>query len=158
MKMDSLPWITSNITGPETATIVDATAVARIMKRAKNVTMIIGSEVNEKMVKYAKKMQKLGIVIIPSYNSAKFFGNTRCTTVLEAIKEIKEEEKYDLVIFLGSRYSFTSQLLSALKNSKIKTLDISGKFQPNASYSFDNLSEKEWEKSMKELIKLLEVS
>ena len=150
------PWLISHVPGHKKATIVNANGAARIIKRANRPAMIIGSTINEKMIEYAKKMQSLGIKIIPSCNSAKFFENAKCTTMLEAIKDIKEEEKYDLVISLGIRYSFTYLLLSALKNSKIKTLDISGKFQPNASYSFDNLSEKEWEESMEKLIKLLE--
>jgi len=152
------PWIVSYVPGHKEAIVVNANGAARIIKRAERPAMVIGSTINEKMIEYAKKMQNLGIEIISSCSSAKFFENVKCTTVLEAIRDIKEEEKYDLVIFLGIRYFFTYHLLSALKNYKVKTLDISGKFQPNASYSFDNLSEKEWEESMEKLIKLLEVS
>ncbi len=158
MKMHSQPWITGNVPGSKLATIVDESGAVRIIKRAKKAAIVVGAEADEKVINYVKKMQKFGITIIPSCNSSKFFEKIQCRSILEVVKEVREEEKYDLIIFIGMRYFFASQLLSALKDSNAKTLDISGKFQPNASYSFDNLTEEEWEEKMEKLVKLLEVS
>ncbi|MGD2073041.1 MAG: carbon monoxide dehydrogenase beta subunit family protein, partial [Candidatus Thorarchaeota archaeon] len=64
---------------------------------------------------------------------------------------------YDLAIYMGSPYYFESQMLSCLKHfSSCKTMSVSRFYQPNATYSFDNVSEEKWKTVLGELMKFME--
>jgi acetyl-CoA decarbonylase/synthase complex subunit epsilon len=58
--------------------------------------------------------------------------------------------QYDLALFVGLPYYMEWTILSGLKNStsNLKTITLDNVYQPNASWSFPNMSRKDWTKDL----------
>lgn len=54
--------------------------------------------------------------------------------------------RYDLVILLAMDYYYASQMFSLMKHFGygVKSMSLDSRYQPNASYSFSNLSPEAW--------------
>jgi acetyl-CoA decarbonylase/synthase complex subunit epsilon len=62
--------------------------------------------------------------------------------------------QYDLALFVGLPYYMEWTILSGLKNStsNLKTITLDNVYQPNASWSFPNISRKDWTKDLKVIV------
>jgi len=89
-------------------------------------------------------------------NPAAFMGVVDLTNRLtDQTWSVDGKGSHDLAIFLGIPYPLQSQMLSTLKHFAInlRTISLDRFFQPNADWSFPNLSEEEWGK---EILKVIE--
>ena len=60
---------------------------------------------------------------------------------------------YDLVLVMGLPYYLGWLILSGLKHfSSVKTISVDRYYQPHASWSFPNLSMKDWSENLKVII------
>jgi acetyl-CoA decarbonylase/synthase complex subunit epsilon len=59
--------------------------------------------------------------------------------------------QYDLALVTGLPYYMEWTILSGLKNSipSLKTVTLDNLYQPNASWSFPNISRKDWTRDLK---------
>jgi acetyl-CoA decarbonylase/synthase complex subunit epsilon len=59
--------------------------------------------------------------------------------------------QHDLAIIAGMEYYFEWLLLSGLKHfgGKLKTISLDRFYQPHANWSFPNISQEEWERSLR---------
>ena len=71
---------------------------------------------------------------------------------------IDGREPYDLAIFAGLPYYMGWTILSGLKNfaPNLKTMTLDNTYQPNASWSFSNISVKDWLENLRAIIGNLE--
>jgi acetyl-CoA decarbonylase/synthase complex subunit epsilon len=82
--------------------------------------------------------------------------------IVDIVNRLKDKEwmgidgkgPYEVVLFLGIPYYLQSQMLATLKHfaPHAITISLDPFYQPNANWSFPNLSEEEWSKSLKEII------
>jgi len=168
-------WQTAEVGGPKKASVITKPEVADAMiKRAKRPVLIIGhlaAEIDlddKKMIDYLLDLAKKGnIPIIATAHTNQYLvkrgyhkagvlpavetGHRLCDP---AWKGIDGREPYDLAIFAGLPYYMEWTILSGLKNFApgLKTITLDNTYQPNASWSFPNLSVKDWLESLKAII------
>jgi len=145
-------------------------SIVRLIKRSKRTLIVVGSGLIEKidlnLFDYVIQLSKLiNAPVVASANTAKEFlaRNFKIVAIvgiLELVNLLKDKKwqgfdgkgTYDTVIFLGILYPLASQALSALKNfAPVVTLNIDQYYQPNATYSYPNLTIERWMKSLTEL-------
>jgi CO dehydrogenase/acetyl-CoA synthase complex epsilon subunit len=70
-------------------------------------------------------------------------------------KGVDDKKPYSLALFAGIPYYMEGLILSGLKHfsSGLTTVSLDMHYQPNASWSFPNLSVDEWEKNLKVIVK-----
>lgn len=66
---------------------------------------------------------------------------------------------YDLVLMAGMSYSTGWLLLSGIRNGapKLKTIALDRRYQPNASWSFGNMTPEPWREQLQAIMSLLEI-
>lgn len=133
----------------------NAKEVVEILKKHKKVALFLGPNIDEETIEFAKKLKNLGINLFVSCSSSKFFNDLACTSLVKATHEIKEKKEFGLIIFIGIKRFFSAKLISILKPSGIKTIDLSGKYQEHADYSFPDLGERERKKMLEEILKIM---
>jgi acetyl-CoA decarbonylase/synthase complex subunit epsilon len=71
---------------------------------------------------------------------------------------IDGRQPYDLAIFAGLPYYMEWTILSGLKHfaPNLKTMTLDNTYQPNASWSFPNISVKDWLENLRDIIANLE--
>lgn len=175
--MSAKPWQISNIPGPKTASILKSgEAVAKILKKAKRPILIVGARIvtekvnGEPLVKYVVELAKLGIPVVATAHSRKILlehGVKPVATMplINITNMLKDPEwkgfdgngGYTHAIFFGITYYLQSQMLSALKHfaPKLITISLDKEYQPNATWSFPNLSEKDWKEALEKMISSL---
>jgi acetyl-CoA decarbonylase/synthase complex subunit epsilon len=160
------PYFTGNVPGIKMAMVVTPEQAAKIIKKAGRRILVAGAQLTE--VEEAIKLADGAIVAAPD-TTRQFkekgaapvsMNKVNITNLLRdasAWKGLDGKGSYDLAIYMGSPYYFESQMLSCLKHfSSCKTIAVSRFYQPNATYSFDNLSEKKWEEALADLVKFME--
>jgi len=178
MSVKAEPWQTAEIAGPKKALLILKPAVVVAMvKRAKRPLLIVGHQVAEdysdevKMINYAIKMNKIANIpmvttahisnefikrgIHPAgHMSAMDIGNR--LTDLEW-KGLDGKGPYDLALFMGLPYYMEFVILSGLKHfvSGLKTISLDRYYNPHASWSFPNLSIKDWKDNFEIILKML---
>ncbi len=152
-----------SISKPE---VIDA-----MIKRSKRPVMIVGhlaAEVeldDKKMIDYLidlGRSRNIPIIATGDTNRALIRrGYTQATIMpaVEAGQRLSDREwkgldgkgPYDLAIFAGLPYYMEWTILSGLKHfaPQVKTLALDNVYQPNASFSFTNISAKEWLENLK---------
>ena len=67
---------------------------------------------------------------------------------------------YDLALFMGLPYYMEFVMLAGLKNFRkdLKTISLDRFYNPHASWSFPNISIKNWDENLKTIIKKLEMN
>lgn len=169
------PWQTAEIAGPKKASVITKPEVADAMiKRARHPVMIIGHLAAEidlddrKMLDFLLDLAKSGnIPVIATghtnrdllkrgYTTAKIIPAVAIGNLLTdpGWKGVDGKEPYDLAIFAGLPYYMEWTILSGLKHFApyLKTMTLDNTYQPHASWSFGNISVKDWLENLRAII------
>jgi|Deesub1362A_J573_1020465.scaffolds.fasta_scaffold22526_1 acetyl-CoA decarbonylase/synthase complex subunit epsilon len=174
--MSITPWQLGNVPGPKTALKLTGEVAGKLLKKAKNPLIIVGAEalkvkVGEKLlldyVIEIAEVAKIPIVATSSTLSAFLERGVEPALSMGAIEitdrlrdpewSLDGSKPHDIVVYVGITYQLQSQLLSCLKNfaPQIRTLSLDRYYHPNATWSFQNLSEKDWIENLNILMKTL---
>ncbi len=172
----SKPYQKANIPGPEIGVAVfDPHTLANIIKKSRNVVLVIGAESIKIPVgarSYAEYLadlaKKIKCTVITTTTAYKFLSekvkieNGTVMSLINITNRLRDKkwlnltgkgEKYDLVIFGGFLVYYLSQSLSTLKNyTEYRTMSIDRYHHPNARYSLPNLEKEEWENYLEEVL------
>ncbi|MFB0561672.1 MAG: CO dehydrogenase/acetyl-CoA synthase complex subunit epsilon [Candidatus Lokiarchaeia archaeon] len=167
------PWQTANFRGPKTASILMSGQVAaKMIKKKKRCLLIVSAnairELNGKrLIDYAIEIGKTGIPVVATANMIKElreagFDKAVDLQLADITNRLRDPEwkgldgkgQYDCVIYIGGIYYIQSQSLSTLKHfaPDILTISLDREYQPNASFSFNNLKIKDWKNELDNLI------
>ncbi|WP_457613372.1 CO dehydrogenase/acetyl-CoA synthase complex subunit epsilon [Methanocaldococcus sp.] len=137
-----IPTAGSNIAHAE---ITSPSLVKMMVKRAKNPILIIGENLEEDEKEMIVKFgEKFNIKMIKTPEDVN----------LVVLTKLLQKDGYDLALFTGITYYYLAQTITHLKQfSNVITISIDKYYQPNALYSFPNLSKDEY---MDYLNKMLE--
>jgi len=173
------PYQKANMPGPEVGvSIKDPVSIANILKKAKNILIIIGAksveeQFNDKL--YADVLldigQSLKATIIATAGAYKYFSeqgkaegivNMPLINITDRLRDSNwinlkgKGDKYDLIIVGGFLIYYVSQTLSTLKNySEYRTVSLDRYYHPNARFSLPNLEKEEWIKLIDAVISKL---
>ena len=165
--MNAESWLTAEIGGPKKASVISKPEVAdAIIKRAKRPVLIAGSiapEIDledEKLIDFLIELAKKNhIAVVATAHTGRAFLERGFTpdAVMPAVdignrladpdwKGIDGNGPYDLAIFAGLPYQMAWTILSGLKHfaPRLKTICLDNVYQPHASWSFPNISIKDW--------------
>ena len=168
-------WQTAEVGGPKKASVIVKPEVADAMiKRARHPVLIIGhlaAEIDlddKKMIDFLLELAKKGdipVIATGHTNRSLIKRGYHKAGILPAVeighrlcdpawKGFDGKEPYDLAIFAGLPYYMEWTILSGLKHfaSHLKTITLDNTYQPNASWSFPNLSVKDWLENLKAII------
>ena len=174
MGVKAEPWQKAEIAGPKKALLIlKPEVVAAMVKRAKRPILIVGHQAAEdysddaKMIDYAIRMSKAaGIpVVATAHVTSEFvrrgFQPAGWMPAMDIGNRLKDPEwkgldgigPYDLASFMGLPYYMQFVILAGLKHfSNLKTLSLDRFYNPHASWSFPNLSVKDWSESFEVII------
>jgi len=166
------PWQAAEIPGPKKALVIPKPEVVSAMiKRAKRPILIVGHkaaeiELEDKklidcMIELAKKANvpivatahMISEFLKRGYQPAGWMpavdiGNRLADSEW---KGLDGKGPYDLALFVGLPYYMEWTILSGLKHfaSNLKTITLDNVYQPHASWSFSNISIKDWAENLK---------
>ena len=169
------PWQTAEVSGPKKALIITKPEVATAMiKRAKRPLLIVGHNTAEielgdkKLVDYMIELaKKVNIPVVATAQVVKEFlkrdykpsGWMPAVDIGNRLSDsawggLDGKGQYDLALFVGLPYYMEWTILSGLKNfiPSLKTMTLDNVYQPNASWSFPNISKKDWTEDLKVII------
>ena len=172
------PWQTAEIAGPKKALLVlKPEVVAAMVKKANRPILIVGHQAAEdysndvRMIDYAISMGKTtGIPIVATAHLTteflkKNYQPAGCMSAMDIGNRLKDPEwtgldgkgPYDLALFMGLPYYMEFVILSALKHfsANLKTITLDRFYNPHATWSFPNLSIKDWSESFQIIINKL---
>jgi acetyl-CoA decarbonylase/synthase complex subunit epsilon len=148
------PWILPAIPGTQQAKLVQKKNWEELLGTKKKI-LIIGAHIDYNMIKFIKELStNYGIKIIgigKGYKVLKENGVPAdfCSDIAEAKTK---HGNVDTIFLAGFSYYFASNIFSHFKHfSKITTVSIERFYQPNATYSFPNLTPKRWEQFIQDL-------
>jgi acetyl-CoA decarbonylase/synthase complex subunit epsilon len=173
------PWQTAEIPGPKKALVITKPeAVAAMIKKAKHPILIVGHKAAEielgderlidHMIRLAKKAN------IPVVATAHMIGEflkrgykpAGWMPAVDIGNRLTDPEwsgldgkgQYDLALFAGLPYYMEWTILSGLKHfaPNLKTITLDNVYHPHASWSFPNMSAKDWMENLKVIIEKLE--
>ena len=168
-------WQKAEVGGPKKAFLITKPAVVvSMIKKAKHPILVVGSGATEKVtddkalidlvIQLAKKGE------IPVVATAHIVGEflkrnfkpAAWMPSVDIINRLVDGEwlgldgkgQYDLALFIGLPYYMEWVLLNALKHfaPSIKTVSLDKTYQPNASWSFSNLTNEDWMQNLEEII------
>lgn len=163
-------WQKTTPAGPLQGKAISPDVAARMINRTENPLIVVGAEMADYSRNVVDKILELadkGMPVIATAHAQKYFAGKKNVTLMglvEITNLLRDPEwngmngkQHDFVIFLGIRYGLLSQMLATLKNfTDITTMNISRYFQPNASFSFPNITEDIWLEYLDELIKKMQ--
>jgi len=172
------PWQTAEIPGPKKALVITKPeVVVAMIKRAKRPILVVGhkaSEIeleNEKLIDYIIKLSKsanipvvatahiVGEFLKRGYKPAGYmpFVDIGNKLVDPEWKGLDGEGQYDLALFVGMPYYMEWVVLSGIKHfaQNLKTITLDRVYHPHASWSFPNISLKNWMENLKVIIEKL---
>jgi len=167
MSVKAEPWQTAEIAGPKKALLIlKPEVVVAMVKRAKRPILIVGHLAAEdysddvKMIDYAIRISRAAAipVVATAHVTTEFikrgFQPAGWMPAMDIGNRLKDPEwkgldgmgPYDLAMFMGLPYYMEFVILAGLKHfSKgLKTISLDRYYDPNASWSFPNLSVKDW--------------
>ena len=167
MATNADPWQTAEIAGPKKALIIlKPDVVAALVKRAKRPLLIVGHlaaeeyEGDAKMIDYAVRLSRVAEIpiVATAHTIHEFvirdFYHAIQMSAMDIGNRLKDAEwqgldgkgHYDLVLFMGLPYYMGFVILSGLKHfaQELTTMCLDRFYNPNASWSFPNLSSKNW--------------
>ena len=160
------PWQQTARTGPEQGIAVDALIMRRIIKKAENPFLVVGHEImkDENLLRVVEHFASRGMPVFATAHAISKLREkgieARSASITEVANNLRKKDfkingkAPDLAIFIGVRYSTANDVFSLAKNfSEIKTASISRYYQPNASYSFANMTEEVFKEEIEKLIK-----
>ena len=178
MSTSTEPWQKAEIPGPKRALIITKPEVVSAMiKRAKNSLLVVGHKVAEVQLKSGRAIDYIiqiakgaGIpVVATAHTESEFlkrdFHVDACLPAVDVANRLSDSKwkgldgkgPYDLALFVGLPYYMQWVVLSGLKHfsSNLKTVSLDMHYQPQASWSFSNLSIEEWEENLKVIVQNL---
>jgi acetyl-CoA decarbonylase/synthase complex subunit epsilon len=168
-------WQRPEVGGPKKALLITKSAVvANITRKAKRPILVVGSGVLEHVM---DDQSSIDLVIqlaqrgrIPVVATAHIVGEflkrnfcpAASMSSMDIVNRLIDAEwsgldgkgQYDLALFIGLPYYMEWILLNALKHfaSGIRTVSLDKTYQPNASWSFSNLTVEDWAQNLREII------
>ena len=168
-------WQKAEVSGPKKALLITKSSVAvNMIKKAKRPILVVGSAVLEHsmdaqapvdLVVQLAQRSKIPVVAT-AHIVGEFLKRNFCPAAsmssMDIINRLVDGEwsgldgkgQYDLALFIGLPYYMEWILLNALKHfaSHIRTMSLDKTYQPNASWSFSNLTTEDWIRNLKEII------
>jgi acetyl-CoA decarbonylase/synthase complex subunit epsilon len=172
------PWQKAEIPGPRRALVITKPEVVSAMiKRAKNPLLVVGHKAADTQLKSGRAIdciiqiaKSAGIPVVATAHIQsellkRNFSADASLPAVDAANRLSDSEwkgldgkgPYDLVLFVGLPYYMQWLVLSGLKHfsSSLKTVSLDMHYQPQASWSFPNLSIEEWEGNLKVIVQEL---
>lgn len=178
MGVKAEPWQKAEIAGPKKALLIlKPEVVVAMVKRAKHPILIVGHHAAEgysddvKMIDYAIRMSKsAGIpVVATAHMTNEFikrgFQPAGWMSAMDIGSRLTDPEwrgldgkgLYDLALFMGLPYYMQFVILAGLKHfsTNLKTISLDRFYSPHATWSFPNLSIKDWNESFEIIVSKL---
>ena len=178
MGVKAEPWQTAEIAGPKKALLIlKPEVVVAMVKRAKRPVLVVGHLAAEdysddvKMIDYAIRMSKAAKVpvVATAHMTTEFikrgFQPAAWMSAMDIGNRLQDSEwkgldgkgPYDLALFMGLPYYMEFVILSALKHfsTNLKTISLDRFYNPHATWSFPNLSVKDWNESFEVILSKL---
>jgi acetyl-CoA decarbonylase/synthase complex subunit epsilon len=172
------PWQKAEIAGPKKALLIlKPEVVVAMVKRAKRPILVVGHQAAEdytddvRMIDNAVKMsQTASIPVVATAHLASEFikRGARPASSMSAMdignrlvdpewRGLDGKGQYDLALFMGLPYYMQFVILSGLKHfsKELKTISLDRFYNPHATWSFPNLSVKDWSESFQIMISKL---
>jgi acetyl-CoA decarbonylase/synthase complex subunit epsilon len=169
------PWQKAEIAGPKKALLIlKPQVVTAIVKKANRPLLVVGhlaaEEYSEdvRMIDYAIRMSNVvGIpVVATAHVVSEFikrgFNSAAHMSAMDIGERLVDSEwkgldgrgPYDLAIFMGLPYYMEFVILSGLKHfsTNLKTISLDRFYNPHASWSFPNLSIKDWRDNLEIIV------
>ena len=162
MENRTLPWQMGEPLYPTHSRILEPAQMARVINRAKRPLVVVGSLLKESkidLLNYVIGLSKArNWPVVASPNLSKDFLTlgfkpTAIMSVLELVNLIvdpkwqgfDEKAQYDLLIFLGVLPLLANQAFFTTKHfAEVIAISIGQYYEPNATFSFPNLTDEEW--------------
>jgi len=170
--MAAEPWRRAETPGPVRALVITRPGdVLAAMKKAKNPILVVGSEVvkidlgnGKKPIDYVLRIAKA--TKIPVITTAQMIGEflkrdfqpTAWMSAMDIGNRLTDPnwsvsgqgKSHDLALFIGIPYTMDWLIQSGLKSfaPHIKTMSLDRFYEPNANWSFANLSLEEWHETL----------
>ncbi len=175
MGVKAEPWQKAEIPGPKKALLIlKPEVVVAMVKRAKRPILIVGHQAaedysdNVRMIDYAIRMSRTaGIPLVATAHIASEFvkRDFQPAAFMSAMdignrlndpewKGLDEKGSYDLAMFMGLPYYMEFVILSGLKHfsTNLKTICLDRFYNPHATWSFPNLSVKDWSENFETIL------
>ena len=169
------PWQTAEVGGPKKAAVITKPAMAKaVISRARSPVLLVGNRAalteigDRKLVDYLlvlARMYQVRVIATGHINRAlreRGYLNALVLPAVEAGQRIADPRwegqegkgPCDLAIIAGLPYPMEWTLLSGLKHfaPHTKTLTLDNTYQPNATWSFANISVKDWRENLEAII------
>jgi acetyl-CoA decarbonylase/synthase complex subunit epsilon len=173
------PWLKALIPGPKKALVVTKPeVVVAMLKRAKRPLLVVGHEIaedeadGEQLIDLTIRFAKAAnIPLVTTAHIVKdFLGKgfkpaawMPAVDIVNRLQDpewrgLDDEGPYDLVFFVGLPYYMSWVLLSGLKHfsKNMKTISLDRFYNPQASWSFPNMSLHDWQTNVNAIISKLE--
>ncbi len=178
MSVKAEPWQKAEIAGPKKALLImKPEVVAAMVKRAKRPILVVGHQAAEdysadvKMIDYAIRMSKAAAipVVATAHMTTEFikrdFQPTYWMSAMDIGSRLRDPEwkgidgggSHDLAMFMGLPYYMDFVIMAGLKHfsENLKTISLNRFYNPHASWSFPNLSVKDWNDGFEIIVKKL---
>jgi len=178
MSAKAEPWQTAEIAGPKKALLIlKPEVVVAMVKRAKRPILIVSHQAAEdysddvKMIDYAIRMSKsAGIPVVATAHTVREFIKRGFMSAVSmpamdigdrltdpGWKGLDGKGPYDLALFMGLPYYMEFVILAGLKHfsTNLKTISLDRFYNPHATWSFPNLSVKDWNESFEIIVNKL---
>jgi len=178
MSVKAEPWQTAEIAGPKKALLIlKPEVVVAMVKRAKRPILIVGHLAAEdysddvKMIDYAIRMSRTAAipVVATAHMTTEFikrgFQPAGWMPAMDIGNRLKDHQwkgldgmsPYDLAMFMGLPYYMEFVILAGLKHfsADLKTISLGRFYNPHASWSFPNLSVKDWNEGFEIIVSKL---
>jgi len=179
MAAKTIPGQTAEIPGPKKAFLIPKPEVAAAMiKKAKRALLIVGSKtVNIKskdgdLVDSAMRLARIENITVAATGhlvgefkrrDAKGIYTMQLMNLGDRLRDpewkgFDGKGQYDLALFAGFPYYLEWLVLSGLKSfaPNLRTISLERVYQPNASWTFGNISEEEWKEVIEKIVSILE--
>jgi acetyl-CoA decarbonylase/synthase complex subunit epsilon len=173
------PWLKALTPGPTKALVITKPeVVVAMLRRAKRPILVVGHEITEdesnkerlidSMIRLAKaaNMPLVTTAHIVKDFLERGFRPAAWMSAVDIVNRLQDPEwkgldgngPYDLALFAGLPYYMEWILLSGLKHfsENLKTISIDRFYQPQAFWSFPNMSIQDWHASINAIILKLE--
>ncbi len=179
MSAQAEPWQKAEIAGPKKALLIlKPEVVVATVKKAKRPVLIVGHQAAEeysedvRMIDYAVRMSRAAkIPIVATAHVVSEFVKrgvqpAGAMSAMEIGSRLNDPEwkgldgkgSYDVALFMGLPYYMEFVILAGLKHfsTNVKTVSLDRFYNPHASWSFPNLSVKDWSEKFETILNQLE--
>ncbi len=178
MSATAEPWQTAEIAGPKKALLIlKPEIVAAMIKKAKRPILVVGHHAMDeyssdvKMIDNAINLSKTaGIPMVATAHSIKEyishnFQPAGSMSAMEIGSRLADSEwkgldgkgPYDLALIMGLPYYMEFVILAGLKHfsTNLKTISLDRFYNPHATWSFPNLSVRNWSENFQAMLSKL---